>query len=118
MFSVMSKFSKAAALLAAAAPVALGVASLLLALNVPPVRNWFWHVEALNVAEAAALRDLARVRELVEDGASPNAPSRVRPGILGDAEVEMTPLEAAIRIGADDVVELLVQLGASRGPYN
>lgn len=101
-------------MVAAAAPVALATGALLLALGLFGVRDWFWHVEPLTVTEAAAVRDLARLRSLVEDGASASAPSPVRAGILGDTAAEATPLDAAAATGADDAVAVLLQLGAPR----
>ena len=109
MFSGISRFTKVAAVIAAAPPVLLGMAVLLLVLGVPAVRNWFWRAEPVTISEAAALRDFARVRALVEDGTNPNARSHVRAGIFGDVVVEMTPREAAIRAGVSDVVERLLQ---------
>ena len=93
-------------------PLALALAALLLATGLPGVRNAFWHSEPVNLSEAAALRDLARVRRLVEEGADPNARRLVRPGILDAEGREMTALEAAKETGASDTIELLLELGA------
>jgi hypothetical protein len=111
--SASSRSSRALWILAAVGPVALGLFAALLALGVPGVEGRFWQVEPLTAAEAAAVRDLARLRVLVEDGENPASRSPVRAGILGEQAVEMTPFEAAAAIGASDVLELLKELTAS-----
>src|SRR5437867_7181941 len=105
--SATSKFSSAVWVLATAGPVALGICALLLALGVPAVRDCFWEVEPLTAAEAAAVKDVARLRVLIEDGQSPTVKSSVRPGILGNETVEMTPLEAAAAVRDNDAIALL-----------
>lgn len=110
-FSGTSRSSRSLYATAAAPPVALALTALLLATGLPGVRSAFWHVEPVNVAEAAALRDLARVRLLVEEGADPNARLLVRAGILGSEPREMTPLEAARETGASGTIDLLLELG-------
>lgn len=110
--SSTSRFSSWLYAIAAAPPLALALAALLLATGLPGVRNAFWHIESVNLAEAAALRDLARVRRLVEEGADPDARLPVRAGILGADGREMTALEAAKETGASDTIDLLLELGA------
>ena len=110
--SGISRFSSWLHAIAAALPLVLALAALLLATGVLGVRNAFWHIELVNLTEAAALRDLARVRRFVEEGADPNARRPVRPGILGADGREMTALEAAKETGASDTIDLLLELGA------
>jgi hypothetical protein len=88
--------------------------ALLLGLGVPPVTEWFWPTPTTNVSEAAALGDAARVRALVATGASIDAPQPVRPALTGDGSpAVLTPLEAAMRRGHDELVRLLLELGAT-----
>ena len=100
---------------AAAGPLCVAVAGLLLGTGVPFVRERSWPTPTTNLAEAAALRDGARVRVLVAAGARLDEPMPVRPGLLDDAPARMTPMEAAVASGSDDMVSLLVELGAPRG---
>ena len=100
--------------MAAVPPLALATFALLLGLGVPPVTEWFWPTPTTNVAEAAALGDAARVRALVGNGASLDAPQPVRRELRADdAPVVLTPLEAAIRHGRDELMQLLLELGAT-----
>lgn len=73
----------------------------------------FWQVESLNLAEAAALRDRGEVARLVAEGADPNATYSVRSGILGRGAVQITPIGAARSARRDEVVELLLEVGAT-----
>ena len=73
----------------------------------------FWLVESLNLAEAAALRDRGEVARLVAEGANPNATYAVRSGILGKGAVQITPIEAARSARRDEVVQLLLDVGAT-----
>jgi len=99
--------------LAAAPPLALAAFGLLLGLNVPPVPQWFWPTPTTNIAEAAALGDAARVRALAAAGAPLDAALPVSPDIRTSGEPPlMTPLEAALRRGHDELVQLLRELGA------
>ena len=123
MWNRTSKFSNLALGLASAAPLLLGVFSLMLALGVPPVASWFWPTPTANIAEAAALGDAARVRALAARGARLDLPQPVRPDFReGDAPPTMSPLEAAIRLEAgdrrrgDSVVGVLLDLGVRPPP--
>jgi hypothetical protein len=99
---------------AAVPPLALAIFALLLGLGVPPVTEWFWPTPTTNVAEAAMLGDAARVRALAAHGVSLDAPQSVRREIRADgAPAVMTPLEAAMRHGRDELVQLLLELGAT-----
>ena len=73
----------------------------------------FWLVESLNLAEAAALRDRGEVARLVAEGANPNATYSVRSGIIGKSAVQITPIEAARSARRDEVVQLLLDVGAT-----
>lgn len=66
----------------------------------------------LTLSEAAAIRDVTEVLRQIRTGAKPDAPARIRRGILREEEYLMTPLEAATVAGDVEVVRLLVQNGA------
>lgn len=100
--------------LASAPPLALALFGLLLGLGVPPVTHWFWPTPTTNVAEAAALGDAARVRVLAAAGARLDLPLPVREGIRNrDEPAVMSAIEAATRRGHDELVQLLLELGAN-----
>lgn len=100
--------------LASAPPLALALFGLLLGLGVPPVTQWFWPTPTTNVAEAAALGDAARVRVLAAAGARLDLPLPVREGIRNrDEPAVMSAIEAARRRGHDELVQLLLELGAN-----
>jgi len=70
-----------------------------------------WRSEALNLAEAAALRDAAEIVRLIDLGHDPNARRTVRAGFLdGDAH-EVTPLAAATYSDRPELVDLLMSKG-------
>jgi hypothetical protein len=99
---------------AAVPPLALATFALLLGLGVPPVPEWFWPTPTTNVAEAAVLGDAARVRALAAAGASIDAAHPVRREFRVDGDpAVMTPLEGAMRRGHDELVQLLLELGAT-----
>jgi hypothetical protein len=71
-----------------------------------------WAVEPTTLSEAAALRDNGEVVRLIELGADVNGASLVRPNVLAERELTMTPLEAAVAAERADMVELLLERGA------
>ena len=85
----------AAAVLALAAFV-LGLAGL----------HPLWRAEPLNMSEAAAYRDGARVLELIRAGEDPDARRPVRRGAVFSRDLLLTPLEAAVAAGRAEVVEV------------
>jgi hypothetical protein len=76
----------------------------------------FWLPEPLNLAEAAALRDRGEVVRLLAEGNDPNATYRVRGGFVRDYPTEMTPIAAAKAARRDEIVQLLIDGGASPHP--
>jgi hypothetical protein len=99
--------------IAAVPPLLVALGALTLGAGLPAAEEWFWPAPATNMAEAAATRDAARVRVLAGRAVDPNARFPVRPGLLdGDAPREMTPLEAAIRSRREELVAVVIQLGA------
>jgi hypothetical protein len=73
----------------------------------------FWLPAPLNLAEAAALRDRGEVARLLAEGKDPNATYRVRRGVVRRYAMEMTPIEAALATRRDEIVQLLLDSGAT-----
>src|SRR5882762_3969961 len=67
----------------------------------------------LTLPEAAAIASHADVARLLRSGVDPNAPSRVRAGLVGNRERMMTPLEAATASIRTGPLQLLVEAGAT-----
>ena len=71
-----------------------------------------WHHDNLTLSEAAILQDVGTLVWLIERGADPNRPSRVRWSILDSPEAMLTPIEAAVRASRIDIVDVLLRHGA------
>lgn len=115
MFSTSSKSSSLVLAVVLAAPLLVIAGGLSVAAGVPGVRGSFWPAPDTNLAEAAAVRDYARVRALAARGARLTERLPVRPGLLRGALPAMTALEAAIRIQSPEMVDILFALGANPG---
>lgn len=76
-----------------------------------------WYEPEANLSEAAATRNFGEVVRLLEAGADPNVPARVR-GVLveRDRDRTLTPLEAAVVMGLPEIVALLLEHGADPTP--
>ena len=99
--------------IALAAPAGVLAAGLALSLVLGAFgRNPIWPDQHLNVSEAAAARDEAEVLRLIAHGEDPNIPRDVRPGLLVDRVVRVTPLEAAVLSQRGVMVERLLANGA------
>jgi hypothetical protein len=72
----------------------------------------------LTITEAAVLSDEAELLRQIRHGANPNADASMRRGMLGDQDYIMTPLEAAIAGRHAEVVQLLVDNGATLASNN
>jgi hypothetical protein len=70
-----------------------------------------WRTEALNLSEAAALRDLGEVARLLAAGADPRAPLPVRGGFLYQEPATLTPADTAVLADRSEVLQLLVDYG-------
>ena len=93
-------------------PIVIAAFALLIGAGVPPVAGWFWPESDTNIVEAAFVTDAARVRTLA-GRESVNQPQRVREQLLdSDDPRVMTPLEAAVRGRNEEVVRLVLELGA------
>jgi hypothetical protein len=75
-----------------------------------------WRVEPVTLAEAAALEDNAEVMRLIGLGANVNGASRVRPNVLAERELTLTPIEAAVAAERADMVQLLLDQGVRLDP--
>ena len=67
-----------------------------------------WRVEPLNLSEAASVRDPATVALMISRGEDPYLRREVRADLLFNDRTELTPLEAAIASGRDDVLEIIL----------
>jgi hypothetical protein len=65
-----------------------------------------------SVPEAIAMRDQAGAARLIDEGADVSAIGLVRPGILADQPLLVTPLEAAVLVDATAMLDFLVGKGA------
>lgn len=98
---------------AATTPVVLLASVWLLALALGLAgRHPLWNTQPRNLAEAAAFRDGAAIVRGVRAGEQLSATAEVRGGFLSSDPTIVTPLEAAARAGREEIVRLLVDLGA------
>ena len=67
-----------------------------------------WWEEPVNISEAAAFRDPARVARLLREGVDPRVGRLVRHGVLAPGRVLVTPLQAAIASNRAEVVAVLL----------
>ena len=72
-----------------------------------------WNLTPRNAAEAAAFRDSAAVVRFVLSGSDLNAPGEVRGGIIRSQAAVLTPVEAAAAARQAEMVQVLIDLGAS-----
>ncbi len=76
-------------------------------------RHPIWTLQPRNVVEAVAFRDAGAVVRRIEAGEDPDRPGEVRPGVLGLEAVTLRPLETAAAVRQAEMVQLLLDLGAS-----
>jgi hypothetical protein len=72
-----------------------------------------WRTEALNLSEAAALRDRGEVARLLAAGDDPRAARPVRAGFLYQEPATLTPAEAAVLADRPEILQLLLDYGLS-----
>jgi hypothetical protein len=103
-----------AATFAVAIPGCLLAAASLVALMLAAFGEYpMWPYEAVNLAEAAGVREEAEVARLIERGQDPNASYPVRAGLLFERPAKLTPLEAAVINDDPAIVALLFAHGAA-----
>src|SRR5262245_38279152 len=107
----MSRFDRAVWLLVVTPPLVLGLAAFLFGIGLPQAEKRFWPNPDTNLAEAAALGDVARIRALTVRGGSLHVLLPVRSGLVREGPGSMTPLEAAIRNRSDAAIAVLWELG-------
>ena len=66
----------------------------------------------MTLSEATAVASYADAARLLRNGVDPNAPSRLRAGIIRNRESMMTPLEAATGAFRTGPVQMLLEHGA------
>lgn len=78
------------------------------------VSGWdpIWTRQDINMSEQAALKDRAGIRAALERGEDPNIPRVVRPDLIKDYPVTVTPLEAAIATRETWLVQFMIDSGA------
>lgn len=97
----------------AAGPVLLAVAVCAVVAGPSFVSAAFWPRPDTNVAEAALLRDSARVRALAGRGAALDRRYPIRAGLAAREPMMLTTLEAARQSGSEDMVRVVVELTAA-----
>lgn len=67
----------------------------------------------VTLSESAALGDRLEIGRQIGEGADPDARGAVRQGLIDERAHVLTPVEAAIAAGRQDIAALLVELGAT-----
>lgn len=99
---------------ALAGPVILAATASAVALGLPGLSEYFWPAPDTNIAEAAVLRDSARVRSLARRGVPLDRRYPIRPVLVGDGPPNLTLEEAAHRSGSDVMVRVVEELRPDR----
>jgi hypothetical protein len=84
-----------------------------LAITAVDGRHPLWSLEPRNLPEAVAFRDAAAVVRRIERGDDPNRAAEVRARVVLDETARLTPIEAAAASRQGEMVQLLLDLGAS-----
>jgi len=79
-------------------------------------RHPIWDLAPRNLAEAVAFRDSAAVVRRIDAGEDPNRPGEVRARVILPESATLTPIEAAAASRQAEMVQLLLDLGASPDP--
>ena len=77
-----------------------------------------WRVDPLTTSEASALHDTGELVRLIRRGDDPNVAQQVRSDVLRREPVVLTPLEAAVAADRTDVLDVLLDNGASLDERN
>jgi len=102
------------AAIAVGAPGCLLAAASLVALTMAGFgKHPMWPHDEVNLAEAAGVREEAEVARLIERGQDPNARYPVRPGLLFERALSLTPLEAAVVNDDASIAGALLARGAA-----
>ena len=76
-------------------------------------RHPIWNLQPRNLAEAVAFRDAGAVVRRIDAGEDPNRPAEVRRRVILPESAALTPFEAAAASRQAEMVQLLIDLGAS-----
>ena len=102
---------------AAALPaLVVGLLSLAAVVSSAVGANPNWPKDAVNMTEAAALRDQGTVASLIARGEDPHARRELPADLVLNERAELTPFEAAIALGRAEIAELLFWSGYTAGP--
>ena len=72
-----------------------------------------WPSDDVTLAEAVATRNNAEALRLIQQGADPNRPARVRDGLLTNGyAIDVLPVEAAVAAQRADTLRMLLANGA------
>ena len=72
-----------------------------------------WPSDDVTLAEAVATRNNAEALRLIDQGADPNRPGRVRNGLLTNGyAIDILPVEAAVAAQRADTLRMLLANGA------
>ena len=85
----------------------------MLAVTAVTGRHPIWNLEPRNLPEAVAFRDAAAVLRRVERGEDLNRAGDVRAGVVLPETASLTPVEVAAAARQGEMVQLLLDLGAS-----
>ena len=72
-----------------------------------------WPSQSTNLAETAGVRDEAEVVRLIQRGQDPNARYDLRPGLIFEFPISLTPLEVGVAVGDALMVDRLLASGAA-----
>lgn len=100
-------------LVAAPAIAVVTIWSALLAVNAATGAHPIWPIQPRNLAEAAAFEDGAAVIRRVSAGEDLNQPAAVRERVILPEAAALAPIEAAAISGQVEMVQLLIDLGAT-----
>lgn len=95
---------------ALAGPILLAVVAGAVALGPRALSRWFWPGPDTNIAEAAVLRDVARVRSMAGHGAPLAHPYPIRPGLMENGATTLTLEEAARQSGSEVMIRVVKEL--------
>lgn len=100
-------------LLAAPAVAVVTIWGVLVAVSAATGEHPLWPLKPRNLAEAAAFEDGAAVIRRVNAGEDLNQPGDVRGRVILPEAATLTPIEAAAISGQVEMVQLLIDLGAT-----
>jgi hypothetical protein len=114
---VVRRLIAACPLAAASLPaIVLGVLTAGAMLRAAGGHHPLWEPDAVNLSEAAALRDEATVVQLIRHGEDPAVRREVRADLVFNDRYELTAFEAAIAAGRAEIMDILLWASPPPGP--